>query len=189
MKADERPVGSEHVRLELLDLGAVADHERDTVRTQQLVHGLGEPARVAELEAVASGRERCQRRRQPVVVALERRRQLPQHRAELRRADERLHPFVVAGEPAAHVGQALGVRQVAAGLDREEKARRRLLDPPRHRGLQRQSVERGVHLDGVEVLRVALQPEARRLPLVELVPPGRVVPAGAAYPESAAASC
>src|SRR4051812_21772942 len=84
VEAHERPVRREHVSLEVLHLWTVADHERGAVRAQQLVDGIREPARVAELEAVAPGRKGGERRSETVVVALERRGQLPQDRAELR---------------------------------------------------------------------------------------------------------
>jgi len=55
VEAHERPVGGEDMSLEGLDLGAVADHEGRVVRAQQLVHRLGEPAGVPELERVPTG--------------------------------------------------------------------------------------------------------------------------------------
>ena len=81
------------------------------------------------------------------------------------------------------------MRQVPRRLDREEKARRRRPLPVRDRVAVRQAVEGVVHLDRVEVPRVVLEPEARGQPVVELVLPARVVPAGAAYADSASASC
>src|SRR5215467_2892034 len=60
VEADEGPLGGDLVGLELA-LGRVADHERDAVPPQQLVDVLAEPARVAELEAVAALRQLLER--------------------------------------------------------------------------------------------------------------------------------
>src|SRR5688572_11362520 len=90
VEAHERPVGRQLVALEVLHLGTIADDERGPVTAQQLVHLVREPAGMAELERVTASRERLQRAREALVVAVEVGRQLPQHGAELRRADERL---------------------------------------------------------------------------------------------------
>src|SRR5438874_7606527 len=70
VEADERPIGRELVRLERLDLGPVSDHERRSVTAEKGVDVLHEPARMAELEAVAlvRPREPLERGREPVVV-------------------------------------------------------------------------------------------------------------------------
>src|SRR5437763_14788009 len=65
---------------------------------------------------------------------------------------------------------------------------RRLPDPRGNRRFERQPIEGVVHLDGVEMLRVMLEPQAGGLARVELVLPRRVVPTGAAYADSAANS-
>ena len=76
---------------------SVRDHERGAVRPQELVDVLREPACVPELEGVAAGRQRLERRGEEVVVALEVRRQLPEQRSELaglaQGLDARVHPF------------------------------------------------------------------------------------------------
>jgi hypothetical protein len=85
VEADERPAGGQLVRLERVHLRPVADHERDTVLAEQRVRLLDEPGRVSELDAVAqAGRQPGERLGEPVVVAAERRRQLPEERPELR---------------------------------------------------------------------------------------------------------
>ena len=58
-------------------LGMVADRQRDALPAQHRVHLIGEPGGVAELEGVAPVRERGERARQALVVALEPFRQLP----------------------------------------------------------------------------------------------------------------
>jgi len=64
-------VGSErHPRI-------VGDDERDARAAQQLIDVVGEPARVAKLEAVAAGRKDRQRPGEALVVALEVWRELP----------------------------------------------------------------------------------------------------------------
>jgi hypothetical protein len=110
----------------------VGDHERGTVSAQQLVDGFGEPALVAELEAVAPGRQQGQRAAEPVEVALEVRGELPDDRAELFGLDERLDGLVVAPDALSQVLEALDVREVSAGLRGEYEVGRRLLDPARH---------------------------------------------------------
>src|SRR6266542_544615 len=81
MEADERPVRRQLVRLER-PLRMVADHERDAVRAQERVDVPGEPALVPELEAVPLAvRQLLERVGEPLVVALERARQLPEDRA------------------------------------------------------------------------------------------------------------
>ena len=91
VKADEREVRRQLTRLERADLGPVGDHERDVMRAQELHHGLGEPALVAKLERVPErARQLAERVGEPLVVTLERRRELPQQGPELARRDERL---------------------------------------------------------------------------------------------------
>ena len=83
------------------------------------------------------------------------------------------------------------MRQVARRLDREDEARRRLLHPARDRRAARQPVERRVHLDRVEELRVVLEPLRRRQPrrIEDAFAPVRVVPAAAAYADRALITC
>ena len=116
-------------------------------------------------------RQRGERSCETPVVSAEVRRELPENGTELGRPGQRLEPLVVALDAAGEIRQPPDVRQVAAGLDGEHEPRRRLLDPPRDRCLQREPVEGVVDLDGVELLRVVLQPEPRRLAFVELVLP------------------
>src|SRR5207244_49488 len=95
---DERPVGGELVGLEGA-FGVVADHERDAALPEQLVDVVREPARMPKLEAVAARRQLGKGSRQPVVVAVEILRQLPQHRSELARAPQRLNVLVEPSTP------------------------------------------------------------------------------------------
>ena len=116
------------------------------------------PARLAELEGVAAGGSASSAACEPLVVALEVRRQLPEDGPQLRRPRERLDPLVEAGEPAFEVGEPLEVRDVAAHLDREAEVLGRLLDPARDRVAPGQAVEGVVDLDRVEERRVVLEP-------------------------------
>jgi hypothetical protein len=54
------------------------------------------------------------------------------------------------------------VRQVPAGLDREDEAAVDLRAPALVRGDARQAIERAVQLDGVEVRGVVAEPAAER---------------------------
>src|SRR6266511_631667 len=186
VEAHEREVCGQLVRLERVHLRAIADHERDTVLAQQRIDVGVEPARVAKLEAMALLlRQALEGGREPPVVALEVRRQLPEDRAELRRAEQRLDARVEAVEPRPEFVEPLDVRQVARRLDREGESRWRLLHPARHRRAPGEPVESRFHLHGVEELRVVLEPfrrgEARRVE--DAVAPVGVVPARATYPD------
>src|SRR5205823_14266155 len=88
VEADVCPVGSQLMRLERPP-GRVADHERDAVAAQELVDLGRKPRLVTELEAVTAAWQRLERSREPLVVAPKAGRQLPQHRAELWRLDQR----------------------------------------------------------------------------------------------------
>jgi hypothetical protein len=63
------------------------------VLAQRVVHLVGEPALVPELEAVAPRRQCREHVGEPAVVAPEVRRQLPEERAELRRVEQGLEPL------------------------------------------------------------------------------------------------
>src|SRR3954464_11791503 len=159
----------------------VADGQRDLVPAQQLVDLVAEPARVAELEAVHARRQAVERTGQRVVVALEPLRQLPEHRAELRGADERLDALVEAPDALVDLAQLLHVDQEAARLEGEDEVGRRLLDPPRDRVARGEAVEGRVHLDGVENLRVPRKPPWLAHALrVQDAAPAAVLPAAAA---------
>ena len=159
----------------------VADHERGAVRAELLVDRLREPALVPELEAVAARRQQRERAAEPVVVAVEVRRELPHDRAELAGLGQRLDALVVAADALGEVLKPLDVGHVAARLAGEREVLRRLLDPARDGVGRGQPVEGRVHLDGVEHLRVALEPAALREPVrVEPAAPAVVLPARAA---------
>src|SRR4051794_9874109 len=157
---------------------------------QERVDVLCEPRWVPELDAMTlpSAFEARERVRESLVVALEGRRQLPEDRSHLRALAQRLDALVEAVEAFPELPQALDVRQVPGRLDREEKTLRYRSFPVGDGGAIRQAVEGVVHLDRVEVLGVVLEPEPGRSPLVELMLPARVVPAGATYADSASAS-
>src|SRR6266850_2405497 len=125
-----------------------------------------------------------ERGRQSLEVGLERRRQLPEQRSHLRRAEQWLDALVEQRQVHLHVLKPLDVRDVPADLDREREAGRRLFDPARDDLRFRQAVERHVDLDGVEELRVVAEPVARRAArwVEDAVSPVVVVPAGAADP-------
>src|SRR5512133_228818 len=183
MEADERPVGRQ---LESAEGGrrAVRDHQSGAVLSQEHVALLHVPARLAELEAVAPLGKRRERRGQPLVVPLERRRQLPEHRPEPRRAPERLDALVEAPDAAFEVRQPPDVRQVAARLDREHEAGRRVSDPALDRRDVGEPVEGRVELDGVEELCVVLEPALRGESFrVDALAPVGVVPARAPDPD------
>src|SRR4051794_1558056 len=188
VEAQERPVDREDVRV--IPARRVADHERDAVGAQQLVDLVDEPAVVAKLEAVPAGRELLERRGQACVIAAEAGRQLPEHRPQLRRLDQRADPLVEELDARRQLAEPLDVRRVAAHLHGEEEPGRRLLHPVGDRRLARQPVEGGVHLDGVEVLGIELEPAASRQPrwVEDAVTPVLVVPARAADPDRLHAS-
>jgi hypothetical protein len=159
----------------------VADDERHAVIGEERVDGFGEPARVSKLEAVAARPELLERVGEPLVVAPEAFRELPQDRPELRRGDERVDPPEEARLALVHVEEAFHVREIAARLDREEEAGRALTHPGGDRLPARKAVESRVHLDGVEELRVVPQPFACRQSLgIDALAPVRVVPTRAA---------
>ncbi len=190
----ERPVGGQLMSLERA-LGRVADHKRGVVAAKQVVDGRVEPALVAKLEAVAPRRKLLQGRGEALVVTVEVGGELPQHRAHLRRLDERLDPLVEALEPATKVGEPLHVGQVTARLDREQESGRCLLDPPGDGSAGGEPVEGVVDLDRVEQRRVVLEPPGGRKALrIDPAAPVVVVPAGTSdpdlpHPRSASASC
>src|SRR4051812_45656319 len=104
MEADECPARRQLVRLEGVHLRPVADRERDSVLAQERVRVLDEPGRVAELDAVPKlARQPGEGLRQPFVVAPERRRELPQERAELRWGEQRLDALEKPLETGAEV--------------------------------------------------------------------------------------
>src|SRR5581483_8159577 len=190
VKADEREVRRQLVRLERRDLGPVRDHECDVVLTEQGGHLGREPARVTELHRVSKlRREARERGREAVVVAAERRRQLPQQRPELRRPKQRIDPVEEKRQVLVDVDETLDVRDVPAHLHGEEERRRRLGHPTGDGGRARQAVERRVQLDRVEEPCVVTEPARGRtaLGVEDAVAPVCVVPARAAYADGVSA--
>src|SRR5215210_2831322 len=180
VKADEGPVRRQLVRLKWTRR-SVADHESGVVLAEQGIDLGHEPAFMTELEAVSSGRQLGQRRAQPLVVSVEVAGQLPQHRADLRRADERTDALVEPLQSRPQIRQPLEVRQVPARLHREQEIRRALDDPPLDRRDARKPIEGRVDLDAVEQGRVVSEPPAGgQLSRVDALPPMRIVPARAA---------
>src|SRR4029453_12708866 len=180
VQAEDRPVGGQLVRLEG-PARVVRDHQRGVVRAQLLVDRLREPALVAELEAVAPRREQGERASEPVVVAPEVGRELPDDGAELARLDERLDALVVAPDSLGEALKPLDVGQVATRLGGEGEPRWRLLDPARDGVAGGQPVEGRVDLDRVEHLRVALEPAPLGQALrIERAAPAVVLPPRAA---------
>src|SRR5581483_11334943 len=176
VEAQVRPRRSE-------DLTLAGEHERGAVVMEQVVHVVGEPALVPELEGVQLGhRKRREGGAEALVVAWEVRRQLPEERPAL---VQRLDAGTEARDRLAEVAQPLHVRDVAGQLHREEEALGRRTLPRRDALALREPVERVVDLDGVEAAHVQLEPLARRAPRVEGHLPARVVPAGAAYADNA----
>src|SRR3954447_18655573 len=169
-------------RLRQRPAAVVGDHQRGAVLLQQPHHRRREPARVAELDAVAGRRHQLQRSGEDGVVAGEVLGQLPEDRAELAALAQRLQRVPEASEALLDPPQPFHVGEVAAPLDSEEEARRRALDPAFDDLALDQPVEGVVDLDGVEDLGVALEPARRRHPLVDAAPPGVVGPARAADP-------
>jgi hypothetical protein len=129
---------------------------------QQLPHCRREPARVAELKAVAGAGQPRQRVGKQVVVAVKVLRQLPEDRAQPSAAAQRLERLPEAGDRVGNPAQPLHVGQVAARLDREEEVAGDLFDPGTDRRFLRQAVEGRVDLDRVEDLGVAFQPAPLR---------------------------
>src|SRR5581483_10926625 len=84
----------------------IPDHERDPVPAKQLVRLLHEPARMAELEGMPAGRQLLEREGEPVVVPRKVGWELPEHRPELRRADEGIDPLVEPPDRLVHVREA-----------------------------------------------------------------------------------
>ena len=109
MEPDERPIGGQLARLER-PARVVADDQRRLVLAQQRVDVRPEPALVAELERVPAGRDPLQGSGQPLVVALEVRRQLPEDRPELVALDQRRDRRVVAVEPL--LGRFMALRMM-----------------------------------------------------------------------------
>src|SRR4051794_7964073 len=185
VKADEREVGGQLVCLERAHLRPVPDDERDVPLAEERHHVGREPTLVPKLNSVPlPGRKIVERGGEPLVVALEGRRQLPEERPELRRAKQRLDPVVEDREVRRDLAQALDVRHVAADLDGEQEVRRRLGHPARDHLPLGQAGEGHVDLDPVEGLRVEREPVARRTArgVEDAVAPVGVVPARAADP-------
>jgi hypothetical protein len=86
VEADEGEARGQLMPLERPDLRPVGDHESHVVRPKELEDVVGEPALVAEFDRVPQlPRQLGERGGQPLVVAPESGRELPEQRAELPR--------------------------------------------------------------------------------------------------------
>ncbi len=155
----------------------VRDAERGAVRAQESVHVVGQPGFMAKLERGPNVfRHDRQKRREPLHVALEVRRQLKEQRTEMgpqkpRAVAEEIQRVAAGVDPEARV-----VRDPARRLERVGERRWRLIVPGR-RGLGRgHPVERVVDLDRVKPRRVKPEHLRRREALrVEMPSPFRIV--------------
>ena len=163
-----------------------AKHRQDLVGHAELVPELDDVRERTDARPVVPGRVRGQgfdEGGEPLNVGHPPRWQLiqdgPEPRAEM---------LCVLEQPIHRLGgvlQLLHVRQVAAGLDGKQETRRNPAGPVRERLRRGQPIERTVHLDAVEHLRVRLEPEAsRHVRVVEPRSPVRVVPTRAAYSDA-----
>jgi len=160
VQAHERPVRRQLAGLEG-PLGVIADDERGAALAQQRVDRIGEPALVAELEAMPAGRHQLERGRDPlegVALVAEVGRELPDEGPQLVRLDQRHDALVVAVDALLDLAQAPHVGEVAAGLGGKREPVGRLLHPAGDRVARGEPVEGRVHLDGVEQLGVPREP-------------------------------
>ena len=169
----------------------IADHQRRAPAAQRRVHVVVEPARVAELEGVAS-------RGQLVERGFEARAGRSGNWRAAATAPGPSLPASISGsirspnrsQPSADRREALDVRQVAARLHGEHEVGRRLRDPVRDRVAGGKPVEGVVDLDGAEVLRVVLEPPPRGQSFgIERLAPVGVVPARAADQDATSRGC
>src|SRR3954451_21093629 len=133
---------------------------------------------MTKLDTVSvAGREPLDCARKPLVIAAEALRQLPQQRAQLACLSQRLN--ALQEQPVIRLEETSDMCQIPAHFHGENKGRRYLLRPSCYRAPARQTIERRIHLNGVEQLRVQRQPLARRRTTVYIVTPMRIVPAAA----------
>src|SRR4029077_13337346 len=115
-------------------------HERDARRSEQLVHVVDVPRRVAHLErATHVARQGPEESREPVVVPPEPRRRLEQDRAEA--VPERSRAVEEDRERLRWIAELANVGDVLRGFEREEKLWRSRLAPVGDVLLGRQVVE------------------------------------------------
>src|SRR5256714_279639 len=130
--------------------------QRGVGGAQRRVHVVREPGLVAELPGAAQvGGELREQVVQPVQILLEVGGELKQHRPELgpelaRRLDE-------VAERVVHVLEPRDMGDALRRLEHERESGGRRLVPSRHGLRVRHPIERVVHLDGGEVLRVVLE--------------------------------
>ena len=160
-----RPVQA-HVRPRRGDLdrrliaGQLVDAERGVVLAQHVVHRVGHPGGVAQLECVAdAARQLLEKLLEPLDIHFPPRRKLPQDRSEL--APEPLRARDEVPDPAARIFELDHVRDEAASLHGEQEIMRHRLLPPVERSLGGQVVERVVQLHRVEVAQVVREHAGR----------------------------
>ena len=144
---------------------------------EDVTHAIHEPRRVTELDGDTHVRgKRPERPVEPVLILGTGRWQLHDHRSEVGSKVGRAFHEQVHG--SIGIAQAADVREVAAQLGCDDKARRHRVPPPLEVLGLGQTVEAVVQLDGVEHLGIAPQPVAlRQPPGVEHLPPVGVLPA------------
>src|SRR6185503_3816071 len=162
----------------------IDDAERDVPAAQQPVDLLVEPGGMAELEGDPQvGREQIEHPTQALHVLLEVRRELEEQRTEL--PPEEAGRVAEVANGILHLLQALEVRDLLRGLEREGEVIGGGGRPAGHRLGIRQPVEGVVDLDGREALRIVRKHLACRESLwVEGALPLRIVVAGGSDAEA-----
>src|SRR2546423_6675713 len=160
----------------LRHLGVVGNTEGDAMRLEQVEYGGHEPGVVPELQGDARvGRQQANEALEALEVQVEVRLELKEDRTKL------------GAEPAGCVNnqvdrfrldcQPLDMGDVAAALDGEKEARRRLLRPANKALPRRPPIEGVIELDRVQVLGVESELLARRVLLgIEALTPVRIRP-------------
>lgn len=180
VEAQVRPVRREDVRVAL---DRVVQAERRAAAAQDVQHLVAEPLGVAQLHgpAVAS-RRGGEEGVEPLRLRVPVRRQLHENGPEP--SPEPLRHLEEARDGLLGIAQPLHVGSEAAELEREAEARRDGVAPARHGLGLREPVEGGVHLEGIEVSRVEVEPaRLRERGRVEAAPPVVVLVARGSDPE------
>jgi hypothetical protein len=169
----------------------VVQAQRHLVPVEQRKDSVVVPARVAKLHCMNPVRpyasEILEEILQTVEVDRPVRRQLIQDRAEMR--TEMLCPVEEPHEWIVRVFQLLHMGKETARLDRIQEVAGRPLPPFVESRSLRQSVERVVDLDSIEVQRVMGEPTSLgQLRRIEAAPPMAVLPSRTADPDSCSAT-
>src|SRR5262249_12426934 len=157
-------------------LAPVVQTQGDVRPCKPIEHAVDEPRLVPDLERpadVGASGEHPQQPLEPIETHVKARRQLDQHRPE-RTVEPTCAPKKERQGRAGRL-QTLDVRQIAAGLDREDEAGWNGGGPRAEGGGGRQAIKGTVQLDGVERRRVVRQPRARaQPPRLKPPPPGAI---------------